>query len=48
MVSVVVPVFRVSEYIERCIRSIINQHYTDIECIIVNDATDDDSLLSVH
>lgn len=44
MVSVIIPVYNVSEYIERCIRSVMTQTFTDIECIIVDDATEDDSI----
>ena len=43
-VSIIIPVFNVSEYIERCIKSVMNQTYSDIECIIVDDATPDDSI----
>lgn len=44
IVSVIVPVYNVSDYIERCVRSIINQTYHDIECLIVDDCTQDDSI----
>ena len=44
MVSVIIPVYQVSDYVERCIRSVMAQTYTDIECIIVDDATEDDSI----
>lgn len=44
MVSVIIPVYQVSEYVERCIRSVKVQSYTDIECIIVDDASMDDSI----
>ena len=44
LVSVIVPVYQVSDYIERCMRSIMNQQYTTIECILVDDATLDDSI----
>lgn len=44
MVSIVIPVYQVSDYIERCIRSVMVQTFTDIECIIVDDATEDDSI----
>ena len=44
MVSVVIPVYQVSGYIERCIRSVMAQTFTDIECIIVDDASQDDSI----
>ena len=44
MVSIIIPVYQVSECIERCLRSVMAQRYTDIECILVNDATRDDSI----
>ena len=43
-VSVIMPVYGVSDYVERCLRSVMRQTYTDIECIIVDDATPDDSI----
>lgn len=45
MVSIVIPVYDVSAYIERCISSVINQTYEHIECIIVDDVTPDDSII---
>lgn len=44
-VSVIVPVYSVSAYIERSIRSVMNQTYDCIECIVVDDATLDDSIV---
>lgn len=44
MISIIIPVYQVSDYVERCIRSVMAQTYTDIECIIVDDATEDDSI----
>lgn len=44
MVSVIIPVYQVSDYVERCVRSVMAQDYNDIECIIVDDATQDDSI----
>lgn len=43
-VSIIIPVYQVSEYIERCIRSVMNQTYHNIECIIVDDCGKDDSI----
>ena len=43
-VSIIIPVYNVSLYIERCIKSVMSQTYQDIECILVNDATPDDSI----
>ena len=43
-VSIIVPVYNVSAYIERCIKSVMSQTYKDIECIIVDDVSPDDSI----
>lgn len=40
-VSVIVPVYNMQEYIERCVRSIMNQTYTALEIILVNDGSTD-------
>lgn len=42
-VSIIVPVYNVEKYIERCFNSIVNQTYYDIECIFVDDSTPDNS-----
>lgn len=44
LVSVLVPVFRVEGYIERCARSVFEQTYSNLEFVFVNDATDDSSI----
>jgi glycosyltransferase involved in cell wall biosynthesis len=43
-ISVIIPVYAVEKYIERCIQSILNQSFQDFEIIIVNDATPDKSM----
>ena len=43
-VSVIVPVYNVEKYIIKCINSIINQKLEDIEIIVVNDGTKDNSI----
>jgi glycosyltransferase involved in cell wall biosynthesis len=43
-VSVVVPVYNVEIYLRRCLDSLINQTYKDIEFICVNDGSTDSSL----
>ena len=43
-VSIIIPVYNVSDFIEDSIRSVMNQTYNDIECIIVDDASPDDSI----
>ena len=42
-VSVVIPVYNVEKYIEDCLRSVINQTYTDLEIICIDDAGNDGS-----
>ena len=40
-VSVIMPVYNVENYVERSIKSVINQTYKNIECIVVDDASTD-------
>lgn len=42
-ISVIVPVYNVEKYLDRCIKSIINQTFEDIEIILVNDGSTDRS-----
>ncbi|MBR8535739.1 glycosyltransferase family 2 protein [Carboxylicivirga sediminis] len=43
-VSIVIPIYNVAPYLSRCFKSCINQSYTNIELIAVNDGSTDDSL----
>lgn len=42
-VSVVVPVYNVEQYLDRCVTSIVNQSYQDLEIILVDDGSPDRS-----
>lgn len=42
-VSVIVPVYNVEDYLDKCLQSLINQTLTDIEIIVVNDGSTDNS-----
>ena len=43
LVSVIIPVYNVEKYMRRCIDSIINQTYTNLEIILVDDGASDRS-----
>ena len=44
LVSVIIPVYNVEKYLEKCLDSIVNQTLKDIEIICVNDGSTDNSL----
>ena len=44
-VSVIVPVFKVADYLDRCISSLVNQSYSNIEIILIDDGSHDDCAL---
>lgn len=41
LVSIIVPVFKVEQYLERCVMSIIDQTYKELEIILVDDGSPD-------
>ena len=43
LITVVIPIYNVEKYLERCIKSIINQTYKNIEILLVNDGSPDNS-----
>ena len=43
-VSIIIPVYNVAKYIKRCLQSVIDQTYQDIECILVDDCGNDNSI----
>lgn len=43
-VSIIIPVYNVEKYLEKCLNSIINQTYKNIEIICINDGSTDNSL----
>lgn len=43
LISVIVPVYNAEKFLFRCVDSICNQTYTDLEIILINDGSPDDS-----
>ena len=43
MLSIVIPVYNVSPYIDACVASVVKQSYVDWECILVDDGSTDGS-----
>ena len=44
LISIIIPVYGVEKYIRRCLDSVLKQSYKNIEVIIVNDETKDNSM----
>ena len=42
--SIIIPVYNVEQYIEKCLDSVFNQTYKNFEVIVVNDGTEDNSI----
>lgn len=47
LVSVIIPVYNVEQYLRRCLDSVITQTYPDLEIIIINDGSPDQSQLII-
>lgn len=43
-ISIIVPIYNVEQYIEKCLISILEQSYKNLEIILVNDGTKDNSM----
>lgn len=43
-ISIIVPIYNAEKFLDKCIKSIINQTYSNLEIILVNDGSTDNSL----
>lgn len=47
-ISVIIPVYNIENYIEKCIQSVLSQTLNDIEIIVINDGTLDNSMKKIE
>ena len=41
LISIIVPIYHVEQYLNRCVESIVNQTYSNLEIILVDDGSPD-------
>lgn len=44
LISIVIPIYNTEKYLKRCLDSVINQSYKNIEILLINDGSTDNSL----
>lgn len=47
-VSIIIPIYNTQEYVVDCVASAVNQTYQNLEIILVNDGTPDNSMLLIE
>jgi len=48
LISVIIPVYNTEKYIENCLRGVLGQTYENIEVIVINDGSTDNSLKIIN
>ena len=43
LITIIVPVYNVENYIERCVNSLVNQTFSDFDIVLVDDGSKDKS-----
>ena len=41
LISIIIPVYNTGEYLYKCLDSILNSTYQNLEIIVINDGSDD-------
>ena len=44
LVSIIIPVYKVEKYIEKCMQSLLDQTYENFEALVVDDGSPDNSI----
>ena len=44
LVTISIPIFKCEEFLERCLQSVLNQTYKNLEVTLINDKTPDNSV----
>lgn len=44
LVTIIIPVYNTEKYLKKCLNSVVNQTYKNLEIILINDASSDNSL----
>lgn len=47
LISIILPVYNVENYIEKAVRSVVQQTYTNFELLVINDGTKDNSIQKI-
>ena len=47
LLSIIVPVYNVKSYLKKCVESIINQTYTNLQIILVDDGSTDEKSVNI-
>ena len=47
-ISVIIPVYNTAKFLDQCISSVVNQTYENLEIILIDDGSTDDSYESFH
>ena len=46
LISVIIPVYKVEDYLERCLDSVLSNTYRNLEVVCINDGSPTDVLIS--